>query len=48
LLVLGGAAGLMTSEFAIEFDPVGFGKPLEDGMAVVRITPIGKAPDVKP
>lgn len=38
----------ITAEFELRFDPVGFGKPLEDGMEVARITPIGKPPETKP
>lgn len=38
----------ITTEFKLEFDPVGFGKPLEDGMEVARITPIGEPPETKP
>lgn len=38
----------VTTEFRFEFDPVGFGKPLHDGMAVARITPIGEPPQTKP
>ena len=34
----------VTTEFRFEFDPVGFNKPLEDGMTVARITPIGVKP----
>ena len=38
----------ITAEFQLRFDPVGFGKPLEDGMEVARITPIGEPPETKP
>jgi hypothetical protein len=38
----------VTTEFRFEFDPVGFNKPLEDGMTVARITPIGEPPQTKP
>jgi hypothetical protein len=38
----------ITVEFRFELDPVGFGKPLEDGMTIARITPIGEPPQTKP
>lgn len=38
----------ITTEFKMRFDPVGFNKPLKDGMEVARITPIGKPPETKP
>lgn len=38
----------VTEEFVFEFDPVGFGKPLEDGMDVahLRFLPPGSQPEV--
>ena len=38
----------VTTEFRFEFDPVGFNKPLQDGMTIARITPIGEPPQTKP
>lgn len=38
----------ITAEFKFRFDPVGFYKPLEDGMEIARITPIGEPPETKP
>jgi hypothetical protein len=38
----------VTTEFRFEFDPVGFNKPLQDGMTIARITPIGEPPKTKP
>jgi hypothetical protein len=40
--------GPVTTEFMFEFDPVGFNRPLADGMVLARITPIGQAPETKP
>jgi hypothetical protein len=38
----------VATEFKFEFDPVGFEKPLADGMEIARITPVGGPPETKP
>lgn len=38
----------VTTEFRFEFDPVGFNVPLQDGMTIARITPVGDPPQMKP
>lgn len=38
----------ITTEFQFRFNPVGFGKPLEDDMEIARITPIGEPPQTQP
>ncbi len=38
----------VSSEFAFEFDPVGFGKPLKDGMDIAHVRFFGQPPEAKP